>query len=173
MLGPITRREYRPFFLSSATSKEFMNFIYPIEDFSEHHCPLAVVKCTDFRFREADQKFVEEHLGVKRFDLYVWPGSAKQIISDTVFRKTFIEKIVSVSIERHGIEKLLLLWHWDCGAYGGSPAFDSPEEEEERYCRDMSSAREILQSTPEFQKIDIILAYSKLGPQDLEYIIME
>ena len=150
-----------------------MNFIYPIKDFCEHHCPLAVVKCTDFRFREADQKFIEKHLGVKRFDLFVWPGSAKQLISDTVFRKALIEKIVSVSIERHGIKKLLLLWHWDCGAYGGSPAFDSPEKEEERYRRDLLSAREILQLAPEFQKIDIILSYSKLGPQGLEYIIME
>lgn len=150
-----------------------MNFIYPVEDFNQYHCPLAVVKCTDFRFRVADQTFVEEHLGFKHFDLFVWPGSARQIISDAVFRKALIEKIVSISIELHGIKRLLLLWHWDCGVYGGSRAFDSPEEEEERYRRDLLSTREILQLIPEFQKVDIILAYSKMDSQGLEYIIVE
>ncbi|PIR07095.1 MAG: hypothetical protein COV55_01550 [Candidatus Komeilibacteria bacterium CG11_big_fil_rev_8_21_14_0_20_36_20] len=149
-----------------------MSFIVPNDNLNEHHCPLAVIKCIDFRFRKSDQEFIEEALGYDKFDLFAWPGSGKEILNDNGFKTSFIEKVVSVSKNLHGVEKLLLLWHWDCGGYGGSKNFSSAEEEEETYKKDLLRAKEILaKELPD--DLEIIMAYSRAHPQGLEYIIVE
>lgn len=147
-----------------------MTFIVPNENLAKHECPLAVIKCVDFRFRESDQEFVEQGLGFDNFDLYSWPGAAKDVLKNNGFKTDFIEKIVTVSKNMHSIKKLLLLWHW--GGYGGSKGFDSPEEEEERYKKDMTTVKDMLtKELPE--DIEIIMAYSKIVPQGLEYKTIE
>lgn len=149
-----------------------MNFVVPNDNLTKHECPLAVIKCVDFRFRSSDQEFVERGLGFADFDLYAWPGSAKEVLLNNGFKKSFIEKIVKVSIGLHHVKKLLLLWHWDCGGYGGSQNFKSASEEEAAYQKDLRAVKDILaQELP--QDLEIILAYSKTGPQGLEYIVLE
>jgi len=131
-----------------------------------------VIKCIDFRFRESDQEFIEKGLGFKDFDLYAWPGSAKDVLKNNGFKTDFIDKLVSVSKNLHSVKKLLLLWHWDCGAYGGSKSFSSVEEEESTYLKDIRTVRDMMVSElPD--DLEIIMAYSKRMPQGLEYIILE
>ena len=149
-----------------------MSFIIPNNKLKKQKCPLAVIKCVDFRFRASDQEFVEKELGFEDFDLYTWPGSGKEILKDNGFKTSFVEKIVSVSRNLHEVEKLLLLWHWDCGAYGGSKNFSNSEQEEKTYKKDLLTVKEILiKELPE--EIEIIMAYCKSHPQGLEYIIVE
>lgn len=148
------------------------SFTVPNDKLESHECPLAVIKCVDFRFRKSDQEFVERGLGFEDFDLYCWPGSAKDVLKNNGFKTSFVEYIVSVSRGLHNIRKLLLLWHWDCGGYGGSKAFSSASEEEAAYIRDMTTVREMLKKElPE--DLEIILAFSKVSPQGLEYNIVE
>ncbi|MDP2812185.1 MAG: hypothetical protein Q8O32_00640 [bacterium] len=149
-----------------------MNFTVPNENLNKHECPLAVIKCVDFRFRESDQEYVVKGLGYKDFDLYAWPGSAKDVLKNNGFKVSFIEKIVAVSKNLHNVKKLLLLWHWDCGAYGGSKNFKSPELEEEQYKKDLSIVKNMLLSELP-NDLEIIMAYSKAVPQGLEYILVE
>lgn len=138
---------------------------------TEHECPLAVIKCVDFRFRESDQEFVEKHLGYKNFDLYAWPGSAKDVLKNNGFKVSFTEKIVAVSKNLHHVKKLLLLWHWDCGAYGGSQGFTDAAEEERVYMRDLQTVKDMLsKDLPD--DLEVIMAYSKTVPQGLEYILL-
>lgn len=149
-----------------------MNFIVPNDNLDKHECPLAVIKCVDFRFRESDQEFIEKGLGFKDFDLYSWPGSAKDVLKNNGFKTDFVDKIVSVSIGLHSIKKLLLLWHWDCGAYGGSKKFSSDDDQEAAYIKDMTTVRDMLaKELPD--DLEIIIAYSKSAPQGLEYITLE
>ncbi|MBU1203412.1 hypothetical protein KKH39_05210 [Patescibacteria group bacterium] len=149
-----------------------MNFVVPNDKLSKHECPLAVIKCVNFRFRQSDQEFVERGLGFEDFDLYAWPGSAKDVLKNNGFKVSFIEKMVSVSKNMHNVKKLLLLWHWDCEAYGGSKNFKSPEEEEEQYKKDLNTVREMLiAELPD--DIEIMTAYSKVVPHGLEYILIE
>ena len=108
-------------------------FTVPNDKLNKHECPLAVIKCVDWRFRESDQEFIYKGLGFEDFDLYAWPGAAKEVLKDNGFKRSFTEKVVAVSKNLHNIKKLLLLWHWDCGGYGGSKAFKTPEEEQETY----------------------------------------
>ncbi|PWB38483.1 MAG: hypothetical protein C3F02_03965 [Parcubacteria group bacterium] len=149
-----------------------MNKIVPNDNLSKHDCPLAVIKCVDFRFREADQEFIASGLGFKDFDLYAWPGAGKEILNGNGFKKTFVEKIVNVSINLHHIKKLLLLWHHDCGAYGGSKNFASAVAEEETYQKDLRAAKDMLAAELPAE-LEIIMAYSKTAPQGLEYVVIE
>jgi len=149
-----------------------MTFIVPNDSLSKHECPLAVIKCVDFRFRRSDQEFVESGLGYKDFDLYSWPGSAKDVLKNNGFKVSFAEKIVAVSKNLHNVKKLLLLWHWDCGAYGGSKNFTGASEEEAAYLKDLQTVKEMLvKDLP--QDLEILMAYSKPAPQGLEYILIE
>ncbi len=149
-----------------------MTFIVPNDSLSKHECPLAVIKCVDFRFRSSDQEFVESGLGYKDFDLYSWPGSAKDVLKNNGFKVSFTEKIVAVSKNLHNVKKLLLLWHWDCGAYGGSKNFAGVSEEEATYLKDLQTVKEMLvKDLP--QDLEILMAYSKPAPQGLEYTLVE
>jgi hypothetical protein len=149
-----------------------MNFVVPNDNLDKHECPLAVIKCVDFRFRESDQEFVVQGLGFTDFDLYSWPGAAKAVLRQNGFKKELVDNLVSVSRGLHSIKKLLLLWHWDCGGYGGSKAFASAQEEEEAYRKDLQAVKDILaKELPE--DLEIIMAYSKIVPQGLEYQTIE
>lgn len=147
-------------------------FTVPNNNLDKHECPLVVIKCVDFRFRETDQEFVVRGLGFEDFDLFAWPGSAKDVLKNNGFKTSFIEYIVSVSRGLHNVKKLLLLWHWDCGGYGGSKNFSSPEEEENTYLGDMNTVKDMLaKELPD--DLEIIMAYSKSAPQGLEYKVVE
>jgi len=149
-----------------------MDFVVPNVDLTAHECPLAVIKCVDFRFREPDQEFVVKGLGYRHFDLYSWPGSAKEVLKNNGFKTSLADKIISVSRNLHNIKKFLLLWHWDCGAYGGSSAFASAEAEEEQYRKDLMAVRDILaKELPD--DLEIVMAYSKVVPQGLSYKLVE
>ncbi|MBT4850028.1 hypothetical protein HON36_04205 [Candidatus Parcubacteria bacterium] len=146
--------------------------IIPNDKLDKHECPLAVIRCIDWRFRNSDQEFVEKVLGFADFDLFSWPGAAKEVLKNNGFKTSFIEKIMSVSRNLHNAKKLLLLWHWDCGGYGGSKAFTTADEEEKTYRRDIQTVKDMLaKELPEDQ--EIIMAYSKKVPQGLEYTIVE
>jgi hypothetical protein len=149
-----------------------MSYIVPNENLNKHECPLAVIKCVNFRFRESDQEFVAKHLGFSDFDLYAWPGAAKDVLKNNGFKTDFIAKLVAVSKNLHNVKKLLLLWHWDCGGYGGSKGFANAEAEQDAYTKDLRTVRDILAAElPE--DMEIIMAYSKAVPQGLEYTVLE
>lgn len=149
-----------------------MGYIVPNDLLKEHECALAVIKCVDFRFRESDQEFVEKGLGYKNFDLYAWPGSAKDVLKNNGFKVSFIASIVAVSKNLHNIKKLLLIWNWDSSVYGGSKNFIDSGLEEQTYIKDLQTVREMLvKELP--NDLEIIMAYSKPVPQGLDYIVVE
>lgn len=147
-------------------------FTIPNDKLNTHECPLVVIKCIDFRFRKTDQEFVERGLGFENFDLFAWPGAAKDVLKNNGFKTSFIESIISVCRGLHKVKKLLLLWHWDCGAYGGSKAFSSVAEEKAAYLKDINTVKDMLsKELPD--DLEILMAYSKIGPQGLEYSVVE
>jgi hypothetical protein len=111
-------------------------------------------------------------LGYKKFDLYAWPGSAKDVLKNNGFKMSFAEKMVAVSKNLHHVKKLLLLWNWDSESYGGSSSFASASDEESVYIKDLQTVKEMLRKDLP-QDLEIIMAYSKPVPQGLEYTILE
>lgn len=149
--------------------KEF--FKVPFTTKNDHHVELAVLACIDPRFRKFDQQAVGEGLGIKDFDLFRWPGVTKPLLSSEEFFELFCTAIQNVSIKLHHVEKLLLLCHWDCGAYGGSVNYANTSEEEQKYQSDLRQAKDLL--SRKFSDLEIIVAYSKDEGGTLHYYLIE
>ncbi len=85
----------------------------------QYRCDAAVVACFDHRFHGVLRRFLARRRIVHP-DLILVGGGAKSLASperepDRAFLVAQIEK----SIRLHGTERVILMLHSDCGAYGG------------------------------------------------------
>ncbi len=127
-----------------------------------HSCEAVVLACIDFRFWKETAKFVEEELGVKAYDFPKLPGAAKAINECLIDNDSDLAaQCVSVPCNLHHIQKIVVVNHADCGAYGGSAKFNNDSEAEQRFHEgELRKAKEkILKYYP---GKEIILAYAKL-----------
>ncbi len=141
---------------------------YPFKNF--HHVPVAAIYCLDPRFRTQHEQFISKELGLKEFDQYVFPGGPKALVDDTM-RNIFLGAIQNVSVNLHHIEKIILIAHRDCGAYGGSKAFTDAEAEKETQMKDLKTARNILME--KFPAINVKLFYAEIIGDNVEFKSVE
>ncbi len=119
-----------------------------------HTCEALVLSCIDFRFHEGFLDKVRTELGIASFDIVALAGGAKNIVSPE--SQAFVDVVLrnlEISAKLHGIKKIILTNHMDCGAYGGSKSFASPEEETNFHKSELSRARAIVQK--QFPKLDV------------------
>jgi hypothetical protein len=84
-----------------------------------------VQACDDFEIQKALQEFFEGTLNLYAVDLKTDLGGIKEIFEGTEKREWIFENIQS-SIEKHGIQRVILVNHTGCTAY---PDFPTQEEE--------------------------------------------
>ena len=96
----------------------------------------------DFRFQSAITDWAESQGYTKDFDLVSLAGAQKAILDEDT-RATALKQ-VDLSVELHGSNQVVLISHQDCGAYGGSDAFENWEEERGQYITDMEAAEVII-----------------------------
>jgi hypothetical protein len=137
---------------------------YPFKNF--HHVPTAAIYCLDPRFRTQHEQFISNELGFKDFDQYVFPGGPK-VLADEMKRDIFLDAIQNVSVSLHHIEKIILIAHRDCGAYGGSAAFSNPEAEKAAQAKDLQIARDIL--LKRFPEIIVSMFYAEIIGENVEF----
>lgn len=127
-----------------------------------HHCTALNIRCIDFRFREFTDQHLEKEMGILDFDLVTKPGGAKELAEKG--KDTGLFQDIALSISLHQPEKIILVNHIDCGAYGGSKEFASQSEEEARHKQDLLKAKEILSG--EFRDKEIICLFiTKANPE--------
>jgi hypothetical protein len=134
-----------------------------------HHCETVVLTCIDFRFWKETVQFIESELGIKTFDFPSLPGSAKAINESN--DEEFIFGCISVPIELHHAEKIVIINHQDCGAYGGSAKFNGDEKtEQEFHENELKKAKEKISAKYPDKKI--ILVYAKLvdDKENIEFV---
>lgn len=107
-----------------------------------HKCKFGAVVCIDFRFRDKMASFLEGLFGTARFDFFSWPGAAKKIADESTRANAIAD--IAVCIDKHQAERLVVISHTDCGAYGGSSAFASKDDEVAKLSQDLRAAREAL-----------------------------
>lgn len=112
---------------------------------SDHHCQTCIITCIDFRFQEYINKFIEENFPVKSFD--------KVSLAGGVFDFETILKQVEISKSLHHINKVLLINHEDCGAYGKSGTF-------EKHIEDLNAAEKKMEAL--FPSLDVETYYLHL-----------
>lgn len=113
-----------------------------------HECKFGAVVCIDFRFRDKMASFLEDLFGTARFDFFSWPGAAKKIADESTRAGAIAD--IAVCIDKHEAERLVIISHTDCGAYGGSSAFASKEEEIAKLSQDLRTSRdELIKNFPD------------------------
>jgi carbonic anhydrase len=127
----------------SVLMRKVFHFDSPRE---RYHCDASVVACFDNRFDNAKRKFLKR-IGVRQPDPIRIAGGAKSLASpDHEFHRTFVIDQIQKSIRLHGTERVILMLHSDCGAYGGlEQAFHGDTDAENaHYHAELASATAFL-----------------------------
>jgi hypothetical protein len=137
-----------------------------------HSCEAAVLACIDFRFWKETMRFVEEELGIKSYDFPKLPGAAKAI-NDCLSEVDVAMKCIGVPCDLHHVEKIIIVNHADCGAYGGSSQFNGDAEAEQKFHEgELKKTKEKILA--QYPGKEIILAYAKLvdDSEMVEFILV-
>jgi len=112
----------------------------------KYQCDAAVVWCFDNRFEAGFRKFLKK-VGVYNSDPIKIAGGAKCLAS-AGYESEFVLEQIRKSIHLHGANRVILMLHSDCGAYGGlAGGFGGDAAlERENHCRDMARAQENLKA---------------------------
>ncbi len=96
--------------------KRVLHFSSPTE---KYHCDAVVVACFDHRFDRVLRRFLKK-IGVVNPDPIIVAGGAKSLASpEHETDREFLVDQVTKSIRLHGTDRVILMLHSDCGAYGG------------------------------------------------------
>jgi carbonic anhydrase len=131
----------------------FMRKIYHFDSPRENYrCDAAVVWCYDNRFELVFQKLLKR-LRLAHPDRIRVAGGAKCLATpDPEAEREVVLDQIRKSVALHGTDRVLLMVHSDCGAYGGlERAFHGDEQAEARHHRgELQRAADFLrQSIPD------------------------
>jgi carbonic anhydrase len=85
----------------------------------KYHCDAAVIWCFDNRFELAFRKFLKR-IGIINADPIKIAGGAKCLASpEHETDRQFVLDQIRKSMRLHGTNRVILMLHSDCGAYGG------------------------------------------------------
>ena len=106
-------------------------------------CDTLVFTCIDYRFAIANQELINETLGLKdNYDHISIPGCIYNLVNPET-RELLFSKF-ALSVKLHLINRVVVIAHIDCGAYGGSASFGSEIAENETLTADLRNARALL-----------------------------
>jgi carbonic anhydrase len=109
-------------------------------------CEAVVVTCIDFRFQKFFDPWLHERLRHGNYDRIGIAGGVKSW--ETVFSQ------IQISKDLHGVKKVLLVNHEDCGAYGEAGTVHRHEVDLREA---MAKVRE------KFPDVDVELYYARLS----------
>ncbi len=87
----------------------------------------VVVCCMDGRLVRANNRWIMDLAGDDLIDFIAVPGGVRGIIQAP--ERSDAMKGIMLSLRQHGVRRVILLAHEDCGAYGGSAAIGECERE--------------------------------------------
>jgi carbonic anhydrase len=97
----------------------------------KYHCDAVVVACFDHRFDLVLRKFLKR-IHVVNPDPIIVAGGAKSLATpEHPSDRDFLIDQIQKSIRLHGTDRVILLLHSDCGAYGGLHAIFKDDQEAE------------------------------------------
>lgn len=110
---------------------------------SRPDCDTLLITCIDYRYAVANQEFINETLSLKdNYDHISIPGSIYNLVNPETQGLLFSK--FELSVRLHLIERIVIINHIDCGAYGGSDSFGSEIAERETLITDLTNARRLL-----------------------------
>ncbi len=134
-----------------------------------YKCDAAIVWCYDNRFDLVFRKLLKK-IGVIYSDPIRIAGGAKSLASPTnESDREFVLEQIRISVQLHDTERVILMLHSDCGAYGGLKGFDNDiQREAENHRQEMHRAAEYLKRTmPELEVEAYFVDFSGVWKADL------
>ena len=110
----------------------------------KHTCEAVVLHCIDFRFRKSLYEFLMKRFP-RGYDLISAAGSVKRLLQDGPDNNFVLEQL-QTSDRLHSPQTIVLLQHEDCGAYGGSKAFQDFEVERAFQKQELQKAEDFLRN---------------------------
>ncbi|MBI2841785.1 MAG: hypothetical protein HYX78_00125 [Armatimonadetes bacterium] len=129
-------------------------------------CENIVLTCVDFRFRKKAGELLP-FAGYRDFDLLALPGASKAVLDEE--RRPVVFDALDICLRLHKVVRLIIIDHMDCGAYGGSAAFQNADEEVVFHTDRLREAGKIIRDRyPFLQVVPMYMGWDKLVSIDTE-----
>jgi carbonic anhydrase len=141
---------------------------------SSHHCDTALVSCIDWRLDRggtlrAEMKRV---FGSEAYDLIALPGGAKNLVLPKFWnplalcRALWVRRLalsyLSLAMRLHGVRRIILAVHTDCGAYGAIGT-------RERLVADLRTAERFVRRKLGWDGSEVELALARISARGEEW----
>jgi len=127
--------------------------------FEASYPPVLAIYCSDGRYAEACDWFIEHVVGEARFDQFAVPGGAAWLCLDydRVWEHELARRYLQFLIRAHQIQRVILIAHENCGFYRerGVP----PEVMRERQIADLQTAQRVLTTWFPHLRVECFFAY--------------
>ena len=105
-------------------------FFYTSNLTGPYQAAAFVLRCFDARFRHVFDAFIR-HVGFEYADVVSVAGGGKILASpEEASDRAFMLREIATSRQLHNTQRVLVMTHQDCGAYGDAMRFQGDEEEE-------------------------------------------
>lgn len=131
-----------------------------------HTCDALVFVCMDWRLQNAGvYEQIKKVAGIETFDLITVPGGAMVFCNNDerefIPSRVFVNSVIGLSEDLHGIKKVVITVHSKCGAYGEKGV-------EEKLIADLQAIRsDFSDRYPQLELISLLLDI-KEGENDWE-----
>ncbi len=134
------------------------------EPFDLERIHAAAVYCSDGRFGEQIDEFVQVALGLPRYDRVVMPGGPACLAGhfSVYFEQQSVQRNLAFLIEAHGLTRVLLIAHQDC-AYYTHRLKVPPEKLEPTQRTDLAKAAKFIASIDATLKVETYFARKVSG----------
>jgi carbonic anhydrase len=89
-------------------------------------------------------------------------GGVRAIAVNDEHGRPYLEEQIDISRRLHQVQRVIIMHHTDCGAYGGRVAFASDEDERSRHFDDMHAVETLLRS--KYEELDVELRLARIQP---------
>jgi hypothetical protein len=131
---------------------------------------LLAIGCMDWRLHGHEggfKRLLADGFGDASAKYMTMPGAAKDLTDGTARGRALLPRI-SALVEEHGLKRIVLVAHTDCGKYGGRAAFAGPDDEMNCLVKDMKKAAEFLASNTDAK---VALAVAHIGRHCTDKIV--
>lgn len=128
---------------------------------SHHSCSTVVITCIDFRFQKPTHEWLVSQNLLGDHDRVGIAGGVLNLTAPLhdEHRVLLIQQI-KIAHTLHHIQKVILINHEDCGAYGGTAAFESSKQEQAKHEEELTKAAEMIKH--DFPELEVEIYFAKL-----------
>ncbi len=137
-----------------------------------YFCRTCIIYCMDWRLSpgkaDIEKALIKNNITEPVFDRIIIGGAGKNLAAENLSEeKKFLLAQIGIAVKFHGIEKLILINHTDCLAYGGSKKHSTTELEEAFHTDELELAANAVKMN--FPKLSVEKYLAELKQKEQEW----